>query len=150
MQITAQAIIDRLRLEPHPEGGWYRETWRGPAAVEGGRSAGTAIHFLLERGQVSAWHRVDASELWLHQGGGPLRLLTAEADGCVVERRLGAGVLEGDLLQALVAPGEWQSASTEADWSLVACVVAPGFEFSGFELAPSGWKPGVQPPVDRS
>ncbi len=140
MELTADEVIRTLRLEPHPEGGWYRETWRAPAA-EGERPAGTAIHYLLKRHERSHWHRVDATELWLHQGGGALRLRTA-SNGAVVEHRLGPDLAGGDRLQATVAPGEWQAADTEADWVLAACVVAPAFVFEGFELAPPGWEPG--------
>jgi predicted cupin superfamily sugar epimerase len=139
MEAEADAVILQLGLQPHPEGGWYRETWR--AHTEGGaRSAGTAIHYLLQRHQRSHWHRVDASELWLYQAGGPLRLRTA-SDGKIVERRLGPDILAGELLQVLVAPGEWQAADTQAAWALAACVVVPGFEFSKFELAPPDWEP---------
>ena len=88
--MTAEEVIRRLELQPHPEGGWYRETWRGEA-TDGGRGAGTAIHYLLKRGERSGWHRVDAAELWLHQGGGSLRLSTA-AGGVVATRRLGGGL----------------------------------------------------------
>jgi predicted cupin superfamily sugar epimerase len=139
----ARAVIERLNLAPHPEGGWYRETWRAEAAT-GERAAGTAILFLLEAGQGSHWHRVDASELWIFQAGAPLTLKTAAGDaGPVTEVRLGADVLVGDALQDVVAPGRWQAAQASADgWSLVACVVVPGFEFSGFEMAPPGWAPG--------
>jgi predicted cupin superfamily sugar epimerase len=139
----ARAVIERLNLALHPEGGWYRETWRADAAT-GERAAGTAILFLLEAGQGSHWHRVDASELWIFQAGAPLTLKTAASDaGPVAAVRLGADVLAGDTLQHVVAPGEWQAAQASAyGWSLVACVVVPGFEFSGFEMAPSGWAPG--------
>ena len=142
MAADAQAVIARLGLAPHPEGGWYRETWRADA--EGGRSAGTAILFLLEAGQASHWHRVDATELWIFQAGSPLVLKTSEGDaGPVRTVRLGADMLGGDAPQQVVAPGEWQAAEAGPDsWSLVACVVVPGFEFAGFEMAPPGWAPG--------
>jgi predicted cupin superfamily sugar epimerase len=145
-QETARAVIDRLGLAPHPEGGWYRETWRADAlaagAGEGGRAAGTAILFLLEAGLRSHWHRVDATELWIFQAGAGLTLKTAASDaGPVVAVRL--GVLAGDAPQHVVAPGEWQAAEGGGEgWSLVACVVVPGFEFAGFEMAPAGWAPG--------
>jgi len=135
---TAAEMIDRLGMKPHPEGGWYRETWRAEAAMPGGRAAATAILFLLEAGQRSHWHRVDANELWIHQAGAPLRLLTAD-DGVVVEAVLGTGPAETP--QRLVRTGEWQSAETEGGWTLVSCVVSPGFTFDGFELAPEGWSP---------
>ncbi len=135
----AAAIIRALALGPHPEGGWYRETWRAPADP-GSRAAGTAILYLLEAGQRSHWHRIDATELWLFQAGSPLRLITATA-GLVQDHRLGPAVSAGDSPQARVEPGQWQSAEALGAWSLVACVVVPGFEFSGFELAPPGWDP---------
>lgn len=133
----AQAIIQRLDLQPHPEGGWYRETWREPAA-DGGRAPATGILFLLEAGQRSHWHRVDAAELWLFHAGSPLRLSTPAGDV-----RLGADVLAGDLPQFLVPAGEWQAAEADRGWALVSCVVAPGFDFAGFTLAPQDWSPGT-------
>jgi predicted cupin superfamily sugar epimerase len=136
----ARQIIERLGLAPHPEGGWYRETWRA-ASPAGERAAGTAIHFLLEAGQRSHWHRIDATELWLFQAGAPLTLRTALADAGVVEALLGPDVLAGQVTQAVVRPGEWQAAEATFDWSLVACVVVPGFDFAGFEMAPQGWSP---------
>ena len=138
---SAAAVIARLNLAPHPEGGWYRETWRAPAAP-GARSPGTAILFLLEAGQASHWHRIDATELWLFQAGTALTLKTAADDtGLIAAVRLGP--LAGDAPQAVVAAGEWQAAQASADgWALVACVVVPGFEFAGFELAEQGWAPG--------
>ncbi|MES2341056.1 MAG: cupin domain-containing protein [Pseudomonadota bacterium] len=140
---SAADLIARLELAPHPEGGWYRETWRAPAAAPAGRSPGTAILFLLEPGQASHWHRIDATELWLFQAGTALTLQTAPGDaGPVTETRLGADILAGDAPQHVVAPGEWQAAQASADgWALVACVVVPGFEFAGFELAAAGWAP---------
>ncbi|WP_211273990.1 cupin domain-containing protein [Neoasaia chiangmaiensis] len=139
MDMRAEDLIERLGLQPHPEGGWYRETWRAPSA-DGGRGAGTAIYYLLARGQRSHWHRVDASEIWLHHAGAALRLLTAR-DGVMRTRRLGTDWAAGELPQAVVAPGEWQAAEVDGDWVLVSCVVAPAFSFDGFEMAPPGWTP---------
>lgn len=139
MTTDAGDIIAALNLAPHPEGGWYRETWRA-ASPDGARGAFTTILFLLEPGQASHWHRIDAAEVWLHQGGGALTLRTA-AGGEVFERRLGPDVLAGDQLQAVVEPGQWQAAEALETWSLVACVVTPAFEFSRFEMAPPGWTP---------
>lgn len=137
-----QAIIAKLGLAPHPEGGWYRETWRAPAAA-GERAIATAIHFLLEAGQKSHWHKVDAAEIWLWHAGHPLRLSMAADDaGPVRAIRLGPDVLAGDVPQQLIAPGEWQAAEADAGWALVSCIVAPGFQFSGFTLAPADWSPG--------
>jgi predicted cupin superfamily sugar epimerase len=137
----ARAIIERLKLEPHPEGGWYRETWRADAAP-GERAGATAIHFLLEAGQRSHWHRVDAAELWLWHAGAPLRLLTASGDaGPVEDHRLGGDILAGEQPQILVPAHHWQATETTGGWALVSCVVSPGFAFAGFTLAPPGWAP---------
>ena len=136
--ITATELIERLRLTPHPEGGWYRQTWVSQTLLPEGRPASTSILFLLQQGQRSHWHRVDAEELWVFQAGAPLRLFTADG-GVIVETRLGLG--EAETPQHLVRTREWQSAQTEDGWSLVACVVSPGFRFEGFELAPPGWEP---------
>jgi len=136
-------MIAALSLAPHPEGGWYRETWRSEAVTANGRAAATSILFLLEAGQRSHWHRVDADEMWLFQAGAPLPLSIAAAGGGA-ERTvtLGPDPLAGHMLQHLVPAGAWQSAQGPASgWALVACVVAPGFEFAGFELALPGWRP---------
>ena len=138
MDIAAAELIERLGLAPHPEGGWYRETWRSDAELAGGRAAATSILFLLEQGQRSHWHRVDAEELWIFQSGTPLKLRTNDGDA-TVETRLGAGV--GQSPQHLVRKDEWQSAEAEDGWCLVACVVSPGFRFEGFELAAECWEP---------
>jgi predicted cupin superfamily sugar epimerase len=138
----AHALIEALGLARHPEGGWYRETWRA-AAPDGGRGAATAIHFLLEGGQSSHWHRVDATELWLFHAGSPLLLETAADDaGPVQAARLGPDVLAGEVPQRVIPPGHWQAATADRGWALVSCVVAPAFDFAGFTLAPPGWAPG--------
>jgi uncharacterized protein len=135
-----RTIIEQLGLSPHPEGGWYRETWR--AAAQGGRSAGTAIHFLLEQGQRSHWHRVDADEIWFWHAGSPLELLVEQQDGTIDTIALGGDVTGGYAPQWLVPANRWQSTEARAGWALVSCVVVPGFDFAGFELAPAGWTPG--------
>jgi predicted cupin superfamily sugar epimerase len=141
-QGDAGAIIRALGLAPHPEGGWYRETFRS-AAGEGARSTVTAIHFLLEAGQASHWHRVDADEIWCWHAGAPLALgIAADAATPATWHRLGPDVLAGDAPQAVVAAGGWQAARADAGWALVSCIVAPGFDFAGFTLAPPGWQPG--------
>jgi len=138
----AADVIAALGLAPHPEGGWYRETWRADAALPGGRAAATAILFLLEAGGRSHWHRVDAAELWLFQAGAPLTLMAADDAGAIATVTLGPDPLAGHAPQQLVPPRAWQSAQASDDgWTLVACVVSPGFEFAGFELAPPGWAP---------
>jgi hypothetical protein len=137
----AEALIRKLALQPHPEGGWYRETWRAEAAP-GERASATAILFLLEAGQKSHWHKVDATEFWLFHAGSPLRLRTAEGDsGPIQEVRLGPDVLAGDQPQCRIAPGAWQAAEADNGWTLVSCIVSPGFEFDGFTLAAPGWSP---------
>lgn len=140
------AIIARLGLAPHPEGGWYRETWRADAR-DGERASATAIHFLLEAHQRSHWHRVDAAELWFWHAGAPLTLSIAPDDaGPVTRTILGQHVLEGEAAQALVPAKHWQAAAPLGGWTLVSCVVSPGFHFGGFELAAADWSPGEPDP----
>lgn len=142
-ELGAAEVVAALRLAPHPEGGHYREVWRDQPEGDG-RGAGTAIHFLLEAGARSHWHRVDAAECWLWQGGGPL-LLALSRDGTAVDREilLGPGLGAGHELMGVVPPGWWQAAWPVATrWSLVSCTVSPAFNFAGFELAPPGWEPG--------
>ena len=133
--MTAGEVVALLGLEPHPEGGWYRQTFRDVAPPEG-RGASTAIYFLLEAGQESRWHRVDAAEVWHYYAGAPLMLTIDQAD-----HRLGPDLAAGERPQAVVPAGVWQKARSLGDWTLVGCTVAPGFEFAGFELAPAGWAP---------
>lgn len=133
-------IIDRLGLVPHPEGGHFRESWR--AAAEGGaRASGTAIYFLLREGEISHWHRVDADEVWHFYAGIQLELLIEQMDGGIERRILGVDLEAGERPQIVVPAGRWQSARSLGAWTLVGCTVSPGFEFSGFELAPRGWAP---------
>jgi NADPH:quinone reductase-like Zn-dependent oxidoreductase len=134
------ALVERLGLAPHPEGGWYRETWRHDAPA-GERPAGTAIHYLLAAGQRSHWHRVDATEIWHHYAGDPLRLSVQGGDGAVGEVTLGPDVLAGQRPQVVVPAGAWQAAEPAGAWTLVGCTVSPGFTFEGFEMAPPGWAP---------
>jgi predicted cupin superfamily sugar epimerase len=139
MTESAAAVIDRLGLTPHPEGGWFRETWRDEPK-NGGRGAGTSILFLLEGGRASHWHRIDATELWFFQAGASLELRTSSGKH-LTTRRLGCDLLGDDLPQARVEPGQWQAARSLGPWSLVACVVVPAFDFARFEVAPEGWAP---------
>ena len=146
MSDSADALIEQLGLAAHPEGGWYKETWRGAAGPDG-RASGTAIIFLLRASEASHWHTVDAAELWLWQAGDPVELRLAASDaGPARSVILGADVAAGQHLQGLVAPGEWQAARPFGPpvhgYSLVSCVVVPGFDFAGFVLAPPGWEPG--------
>jgi predicted cupin superfamily sugar epimerase len=136
MWTSAADIIRLLDLQPHPEGGHYRETFRDPRTVEG-RSVGTAIYFLLAAGERSHWHRVDAAEIWHFHAGAPLAL-EIEGQGVVT---LGVDLAAGQRPQAVVPTGAWQAARTLGDWTLVGCTVAPGFKFAGFELAPDDGPP---------
>ena len=142
--LIAKSLIERLGLAPHPEGGWYRETWR-TEAKPGERASATAIYFLLEAGQRSHWHRVDAAEIWLWHAGSSLLLSTApSAEGPVASMRLGGDVLAGEVPQHVIAPHHWQAAQADRGWALVSCIVSPGFDFAGFVLADQGWAPGLQ------
>lgn len=134
-------IIDLLGLEPHPEGGWYRQTFRDGDGSEG-RGHSTAIYYLLEAGERSHWHRVtDAAEVWHYYAGAPLILRSAEDDGPVQTTILGGDVLKGERPQAIIPANVWQSAETLGAYTLVGCTVSPGFEFSSFEMAPPDWAP---------
>lgn len=140
--LGAEEIIRTLGMRPHPEGGHYVETFRDGAASDQ-RARVTAIYFLLQVGEVSHWHRVDAAEIWLWHAGGPLAL-TISPDGALATThavRLGPDLRRGQRPQAIVPAHAWQTAETLGAWTLVSCVVAPGFEFSGFELAPPDWRP---------
>ncbi len=140
---TPQRIIETLGLAPHPEGGWYRETWRAAPSGGAGRSAGTAIHFLLEGGQRSHWHRVDAEELWLWHAGSPVEVQIAESGTHPARSTLlGGDVLLGQAPQCRVPAQHWQATEARLGWALVSCVVVPGFDFGGFTLAPPEWQPG--------
>ena len=142
--MTAGEIIDALGMQRHPEGGWYVETFRDPAGGERGHS--TAIYFLLESGDRSHWHRVtDAVEIWHHHAGAPLDLaLWRDGDAAVETIRLGADISVGERPQGVVPAGCWQAARSTGAWTLVGCTVAPGFQFSSFELAPPDWEPPVR------
>lgn len=136
-------LIETLGLAPHPEGGWYRETWREKGSGEETRGIATAIYFLLEAGQCSHWHKVDAAELWLFHSGSAIDLRIAPgAEGPIEAIRLGGDIASGERPQGLVPAGWWQSAEAKDGWALMSCVVAPGFDFAGFELAAPGWAPG--------
>ncbi len=140
VMMAAEIVINILGMTRHPEGGWYVETWRDPVEVAGGRSAGTAIYYLLEKGECSHWHRVDAAEIWHFHSGAPLKLGVSENDQ-VAWHILGSDLAVGERPQAVVPAHAWQSAESLGEWSLVGCTVSPGFEFSGFELAPPDFDP---------
>jgi predicted cupin superfamily sugar epimerase len=134
MSSEADRLIKLLKLSPHPEGGYFRETFRD--AVSGGRSCSTAIYFLLKAGEVSRWHRVDAAEVWHFYRGAPLELRIGKQAYV-----LGPDVDEAQAPQIAVPPNAWQSARSLGDYTLVGCTVAPGFDFAHFELAPDDFKP---------
>jgi len=138
--VTADDVIAALGLEPHPEGGWFAETWREPAA-EDERPASSAIHYLLRAGERSHWHRVDATEVWHHYAGDPLELQVSVDGLTTTTHVLGADVTSGQRPQVVVPAGAWQAARPLGAWTLAGCTVAPAFTFEGFELAPADWEP---------
>lgn len=140
--LPAAEIVRTLGLQPHPEGGHYRETFRDPLPGDG-RGASTAILYLLAAGATSAWHRVrDASEVWHFHAGAPLRLRLSEDGATVATFILGVGFAAGERPQVVVPRDWWQAAESTGAWTLVGCTVAPGFHFAAFEMAPRGWSPG--------
>src|ERR1041385_1473750 len=136
---TADEIIRRLELKPHPEGGHYRETHRDARTVAG-RAASTAIYFLLARGERSHWHRIDAVEVWHYYAGAPLKLEIVDGAKELIVR-LGPNVQGDAMPQAVVPARAWQAAETLGEWTLCGCTVSPGFDFAGFELAAKDWSP---------
>jgi len=137
------AVIAALGMRVHPEGGWFVETWRAEAP-DGARPTGSAILYLLAAGERSAWHRVDAAEIWQWSAGEPLELrFWAAGEVAVTVHRLGGEVAGGESAQVVVPAGAWQSARPLGGWALVGCIVTPAFDYEGFELAPAGWEPPV-------
>ena len=126
--MDADAIIDVLDLNPHPEGGWYRETWSD--------DAGSAIYYLVREGEVSAWHRVPGrAELWHFYDGSALELAIDDPSGGGVSTfRLGTDLEGGERPQAVVPAGRWQQARSTGAWTLVGCTVSPPFTFDAFEM----------------
>ena len=139
--LSAGDVIRLLELKPHPEGGHFREIFRDVRTLESGRAASTAIYFLLERGERSHWHRVDAGEIWHWYAGAPLELEISEGEGRIARVTLGNDLTGDQRPQAAVPAHAWQVAQSLGDWTLVGCTVAPGFEFKNYELAPRGWRP---------
>lgn len=130
--MDAEAIIKKLELQPHPEGGWYRQTWADTAQP---RAHGTCIYFLLKAGEQSHWHKVDAVEIWHYYAGAPLVLsLSATDAGPATEHLLTPDLSQG-APQIIVPKDHWQAARTTGDYTLVGCTVSPGFQFEGFTLA---------------
>ncbi len=135
--MTADEIIDRLSLTPHPEGGHYRQTWVAGGA---GRPAGTCIYFLLQGGENNRWHKVDAAEIWHFYAGAPLILSVSETDtGPAHQHRLGNDLMAGEHPQVIIPPDHWQKASCAGTYTLVGCTVSPGFQFDRFTLADPGF-----------
>jgi hypothetical protein len=130
--MTADEIIRTLNLEPHPEGGWFRETFRDAAS--------TAIYYLLKAGERSHWHRIDAAEVWHWYAGAALELRIAEAADKYAHV-LGDDFSRGQRPQSVVPPHAWQAARSLGGFTLVGCTVAPAFDFARFEMAPPGWEP---------
>lgn len=135
MNATARELIQRHQLQPHPEGGWYRELHRSPVEIERGdghrRAALTAIVFLLCDGERSRWHRVrQADEVWVHCTGAPLALWSCHPNTLQVEHHQLSGM---DPVRIIPA-GHWQAARSSGAYSFVSCCVGPGFDFADFDL----------------
>ena len=139
--MDAQSVIRLLDLQPHPEGGHYRETFRDSRTVEGGRAASSHIYYLLGVGEVSDWHRVDATEIFHFYAGAPLVLTLSENGHDASAHHLGSDLAAGQRPHLVVPSGVWQTAVSLGAWTLVGCTVAPAFEFSGFEMAKPDWRP---------
>jgi predicted cupin superfamily sugar epimerase len=137
MEMQVRAVIKKLKLRPHPEGGWYREIYRSDARVHtrrGIRSAITTIYYLLERGQISRWHVVDADEIWHFYEGSPLELLAYDPKRRALARSVLGATKDNRERVAVVRKGVWQAARSMGACSLVGCSVGPGFEFDGFRF----------------
>jgi uncharacterized protein len=147
--MSAQDIIAALDLKPHPEGGWFRETFRDAQTDANGRSLSTLIYFLLGAGDVSDWHRVDATEIWHYYAGAPLVLTLSQNGHDAQATHLGVDLAAGQRPQWVVPPDCWQTATSLGAWTLVGCTVAPGFEFAKFELAPKDWRPTPRPAFSK-
>ena len=131
-ELLARDVIALLGLQKHPEGGWYRETFRDARVDAQGRAASTLIYYLLEAGDVSEWHRVDAAEVWHWHAGAPLVITVSPNGHDASAHHLGNALTAGQRPQFVVPAGWWQTATSLGAWTLVGCTVAPGFEFAGF------------------
>ena len=140
--LTADEIAKLLERQPHPEGGFYVETFRDEITDSSGRAASTAIYFLLPEGITSRWHKVDAVETWHWYAGAPLELSTSPDGNALHITLLGSDLAKSERPQGVVPRNGWQQARSLGAWTLVGCTVAPGFQFEGFEMAPEGWEPG--------
>lgn len=139
-KLAARDVIETLGMQRHPEGGWYVQTFEDAEQADG-RARSTAIYYLLEAGEASHWHRVDAVEVWHWYAGAPLRLRLSDGKH-VDDHLLGSDLAAGQRPQVIVPRSAWQAAVSTGEWTLVGCTVAPGFQFSGFELAEADWAPG--------
>jgi hypothetical protein len=146
VNMNSQDVIRLLQLTPHPEGGYYRETFRDVRTVEGGRAASTLIYYLLDTGDVSLWHRVDAAETWHWYAGAPLVITVSPNGHDASAHYLGPDLFANQRPQFVVEAGWWQTATSLGAWTLAGCTVAPGFDFAGFEMAPEDWRPTPRPP----
>lgn len=147
MSSAALRIVRTLGLKPHPEGGWYRETFRDEAVDETGRARSTSIYYLLEAGETSEWHRVrDAAEVWHWYAGAPMVITVSENGHDASAHRLGPDIGEHEAPQFVVPAGWWQTATSLGEYTLVGCTVAPGFDFEAFEMAPPDWRPTPREP----
>ena len=139
--LSAGEVIALLGLEPHVEGGFYRQTFADQ--LDGtGRPISTLIYYMLTNNQTGAWHRVDSAEVWHWYAGAPMTLSISRDGKAVTRHQLGSDLAAGQRPQVVVPPGAWQRAKVEGTWALVGCSVAPGFQFSKFEQAEPGWEPG--------
>lgn len=140
--MIATEIIRELNMLPHPEGGHFVESFRDTATLTGtNRAVSTAIYYLLQEGEFSHWHRVDATEIWHFYAGAPLQLSLSEDGNGQTDVTLGPDLITGQRPQIIIPDNHWQRAESLGNWTLVGCTVAPGFEFSGFEMADRDWKP---------
>lgn len=154
-ELDADQLIEMLELEPHPEGGHFRETFRDDIASldkePHARARSTAIYYLLKAGERSHWHRVDAAEIWHWYAGAPLKLSLAMHGGDTPEHLiLGPNIADDERPQRIIPAHAWQAAVSMGSWTLVGCTVAPGFEFKHFELGPPGWHPGSISQTNRT
>ncbi len=138
--LQAKDVIEQFDLKRHPEGGWYRETFRDDEKVDG-RSLSTAIYYLLEAGDYSHWHRVDATEIWHYYAGSPMVITISPNGHDASAHRLGMNLHNHERPQIVVPKNHWQTAESLGSWTLVGCTVSPAFEFEGFEMAPDDWRP---------
>ncbi|CTQ58550.1 putative cupin superfamily sugar epimerase [Labrenzia sp. EL_208] len=139
--LTAAKVVDLLKMQPHPEGGYYVETFRDEVTDQEGRAASTLIYFLLPEGVLSRWHKVDAVETWHWYAGAPLELSISPDGDRKQVLKLGNDLVSGARPQGIVPRHGWQQARSLGSWTLVGCTVAPGFQFAGFKMAPEGWEP---------